>query len=60
MCESNTPHCVNQMVKTQSKSLAARHGRGTAWARHENGMGAAWERHGMCELAFTLLTRARH
>jgi len=24
---------VNQMGKTHSKSLAARHGRGTAWAR---------------------------
>ena len=28
------PHCVNQMGKTHSKYLAARHGRGTAWARH--------------------------
>jgi hypothetical protein len=28
------PHCVNQMGKTHSKPLAARHGRGTAWARH--------------------------
>jgi hypothetical protein len=28
------PHCVNQMGKTRSKSLAARHDRGTAWARH--------------------------
>jgi hypothetical protein len=28
------PHCVNQMRKTHSKPLAARHGRGTAWARH--------------------------
>ena len=34
-------HCVNQMGKTQSKPLATRHGRGTAWARHV-----------MCELAF--------
>jgi len=25
-------HCVNQMGKTQSKPLAAQHGRGTAWA----------------------------
>jgi hypothetical protein len=25
---------VNQMGKTHSKPLAARHGRGTAWARH--------------------------
>ena len=32
------PHCVNQMGKTHSKLLAARHGRGTAWARHGNGM----------------------
>ena len=28
------PHCVNQMGKTHSKSLAARHGRGTAWERY--------------------------
>ena len=32
------PHRVNQMGKTHSKPLAARHGRGTAWARH-----AMWE-----------------
>jgi hypothetical protein len=25
------PHCANQMGKTQSKPLAARHARGTAW-----------------------------
>ena len=36
-------HCVNQIGKTRSKPLAARHG-----------MGAAWERHAICELAFTL------
>jgi RecB family exonuclease len=35
------PHCVNQMRKAHSKPLAARHGRGTAWARHA-----------MCESAF--------
>jgi hypothetical protein len=35
------PHCVNQMGKTHSKTLAARHGRGTEWARHA-----------MCESAF--------
>jgi hypothetical protein len=35
------PHCVNQMGETHSKPLAARHGRGTAWARHA-----------MCESAF--------
>ena len=28
------PHCVNQMAKAHSKPLAARHGRGTACARH--------------------------
>ena len=27
-------HCVNQIGKTHSKPLAARHGRGTTWARH--------------------------
>jgi len=32
------PHCVNQMAKTHSKPLAARHGRGKAWARHGHGM----------------------
>jgi hypothetical protein len=32
------PHCVIQMGKTQSKPLAARHGRVTAWDRHGNGM----------------------
>jgi hypothetical protein len=37
------PHCVNQMGKTHSKPLAARHGRGTAWARHA-----------MCESALNL------
>jgi hypothetical protein len=35
------PHCVNQMGKTHSKHLAARHGRGRAWARHA-----------MCESAY--------
>ena len=35
------PQCVNQMEKTHSKPLAARYGRGTAWARHV-----------MCESAF--------
>ena len=38
------PQCVNQMGKTHSKTLAARHDRGTAW-----------ERHAMCESAFTQL-----
>jgi hypothetical protein len=32
VCVNQTrPHCVNQMGKTQSKPLAERHGRGTAW-----------------------------
>jgi hypothetical protein len=39
-------HCVNQMGKTHSKPLAARHGMGTAWARH-----------GMCESAFKYIFR---
>ena len=41
------PHCVNQMGKTHSKPLEARHGRGTAWARHA-----------MCESAFMDLLHA--
>jgi hypothetical protein len=39
-------HYVNQMEKTHSKPLAARHGSGKAWARHGHDMGAAWARHG--------------
>ena len=38
------PHCVNQMGKTHSKPLVARHGRGKAGARHGHGM--------LCESAF--------
>jgi hypothetical protein len=41
------PHCVNQMGKTHSKPLAARHGRRTAWARRA-----------MCEFAFSRPTDA--
>ena len=37
------PHCVNQMGKTHSKPLAARHGRGTPRARHA-----------VCESAFSV------
>jgi hypothetical protein len=37
------PHCVNQIGKTHSKPSAARHGRGTAWARYA-----------MCESALNL------
>jgi hypothetical protein len=36
------PHCVDQMGKTHSKPLAARYGRGTAWARRA-----------VCESAFS-------
>ena len=39
-------HCVNQMGKTHSKLLAARHSRGTAWTRF-------WARHAMCESALS-------
>jgi hypothetical protein len=42
------PHCVNQIGKTHSKPLAARHGRGTAWARHA-----------MCKSALRVFTRQR-
>jgi hypothetical protein len=38
-CVNQTrPHRVNLMGKTKSKPLAARRGRGTAWALHGNGM----------------------
>jgi len=40
-------HCENQMGKTHSTPLAARHGRGMAWARHA-----------MCESALTVRARA--
>ena len=43
------PHCLNQMGKTHSKPLAARHGRGTAWTRRA-----------MSESAFTHLQQATH
>jgi hypothetical protein len=45
------PLAVNQMGMTHSKPLAARHGRGTAWARHamcESAFsGTAWQGNGM-------------
>jgi hypothetical protein len=38
-CVNQTrPHCVNQMGKTRSKAIVNRHGRGTAWEQHGNGM----------------------
>jgi hypothetical protein len=53
-CVNKTrPRCVNQMGKTQSKVLAERHGRKTAWKRQGNSTGTAWGRHGMCESAFS-------
>jgi hypothetical protein len=49
-CVNQTwPHCVNRMGKTQSKPLAARHGRGTEW-----------EQHGVCELPLTFRDRAAY
>ena len=47
--DQTRPHCVNQMGKTHSKPLAARHGRGTAWARHV-----------VCESAFNVLLQTLH
>jgi hypothetical protein len=38
MYESNMAALCKSMGKTQSKHLAARHGRGTAWVRHGKGM----------------------
>jgi hypothetical protein len=38
-CVNQTrPHCVNQMGKTQSNTLAEWHDKGTAWEQHGNGM----------------------
>jgi hypothetical protein len=38
-CVNQTrPHCVNQLERTQSKPLAARHGRGKSYAHHGNRM----------------------
>jgi hypothetical protein len=38
MCESNTAALRKSNGKDKSKPLAARHGRGTAWARNGNGV----------------------
>jgi hypothetical protein len=43
------PHRVNQMGKTHSKHLAARHGIGTAWTRHA-----------VCESAFIVSLGSQH
>jgi len=43
------PHYVTQMGKTYTKSLAAWHGRGTAWARPA-----------MCESAFNMTELRMH
>ena len=44
-------HCVNQMGKAHSKPLAARHGRGAAWARHAM---CEWALSVHCTYAFTV------
>jgi hypothetical protein len=39
VCVNQTqPHCVNQVGKTQSKTLAERHGSGKAGEQHGNDM----------------------
>jgi len=38
--------------------LTARHGRGTAWARHGKGMGTAWAWHAMCESALSVCPKS--
>jgi hypothetical protein len=39
VCMNQTwSRCVSQVGKAQSKLLATRHGRETAWARHGNDM----------------------
>jgi hypothetical protein len=43
-------HCANQMGKTHSKTLAARHGRGMAWARHAT-CESAFRRYTVCIMA---------
>jgi hypothetical protein len=48
------PHCVNQIGKTHSKPLAARQGRGTAWARHAMCESALTESLGVTEVTFRL------
>jgi hypothetical protein len=51
-------HCVNQMGRTHSKPLVARHDRGTAWARHTVCMNRPYEwRTGGCWIKTTLLTQ---
>jgi hypothetical protein len=45
------PHCANQMGKTRSKSLVARHGRGTAWARHTMCESALYIQHHIISLS---------
>ena len=48
------PHYVNQIRKTHSKRLAARYGRGTAWARHAMCVSAStlsWPTYGVLQLS---------
>jgi hypothetical protein len=53
------PHCVNQMGKTHSKPLAARHGRGTLCESALKRRGASPPSN-YCDLPFSLLHRTNH
>jgi len=58
------PYCVNQMKKTHSEPLAARHGRRTAWTRHamcESALIFLWcvERLQMASTSVVLMARRR-
>ena len=54
------PHCANQMGKTHSKPLAARHDRGTAWAWHAMCESAFAHHRAGCDHLVLLLTAGRH
>ena len=54
--QSNMAALCKSNGKIQSKPLAARHDRETAWARH----GTAWALHAMYELAFSRPTDTMH
>jgi hypothetical protein len=53
-------HYVNKMGKTHSKPLAARHGRGTAWAWHAMCVSALILSHTACLGAGTVLNAFNH
>jgi hypothetical protein len=52
-------HCVNQMGNTHSKALAARHGRGTAWAQHAMCESAFWVKANSVEHTYGLYSIGR-